>query len=191
MLKQLVLARYEEDLDWVIENNLMPDTKIYNKGSELSTKYTDVIKLPNVGREAHTYLSHIISNYEDLAEVTYFCQGHPFDHSLNFVEKFNDLEITKFTYLGDYSHTIYKDYLCDETVYDKNFPIVADTLDLTSLLPNVYEFKRGAIFAVPKQAILDHPLNYYRKAIKFVDSDSVGVAAHSFERLWEFIFKTQ
>lgn len=188
MVKQLVLARYEENLDWVIENNLLNKTKIYNKGSDLSSKFINVTKLSNVGREAHTYLHHIIFNYDKLADFTYFCQGNPFDHSLKFVEKFNILGINNFTYLGDFSHKIYKNYLHDESVYDKSLPLVASTLNLTSFLPNVYEFKSGAIFAVPKKNILDRPLAYYEEAISFVDSDISPPAAHAFERLWEFIF---
>lgn len=188
MVKQLVLARYEENLDWVIENNLLNKTKIYNKGSDLSSKFINVTKLSNVGREAHTYLHHIIFNYDKLADFTYFCQGNPFDHSLKFVEKFNILGINNFTYLGDFSHKIYKNYLHDENVYDKSLPLVASTLNLTSFLPNVYEFKSGAIFAVPKKNILDRPLAYYEEAISFVDSDISPPAAHAFERLWEFIF---
>lgn len=151
MAKQLVLARYEENLDWVIENNLVDKTKIYNKGSDLPSKFINVTKLSNVGREAHTYLHHIIFNYDKLADFTYFCQGNPFDHSLKFVKKFNSLDINKFTYLGDFSHKIYKNYLHDESVYDKSLPLVASTLNLTSFLPSVYEFKSGAIFAVPKK----------------------------------------
>jgi len=188
MEKQLVLARYEENLDWVIENNLVDKTKIYNKGSDLPSKFINVTKLSNVGREAHTYLHHIILNYHKLADFTYFCQGNPFDHSLNFVEKFNNLEINKFTYLGDFSHKIYKDCLYDENMYDKSLPLVASTLSLISFLPNEYEFKSGAIFAVPKKNILDRSLAYYEEAISFVDSDISAPAGHAFERLWEFIF---
>ncbi len=188
MEKQLVLARYEESLDWVIENDLLHKTKIYNKGSDLPSKFINVTKLSNVGREAHTYLHHIVFNYEKLADFTCFCQGNPFDHSLNFVEKFNNLDIDNFTYLGDFSHKIYKNYLHDESVYDKSLPLVASTLSLTSFLPNVYEFKSGAIFAVPKKNILNRSLAYYEEAISFVDSDISPPAAHAFERLWEFIF---
>lgn len=36
---------------------------------------TKVIKLPNVGREGHTYLHHIISSWDDLAAQTFFLQA--------------------------------------------------------------------------------------------------------------------
>lgn len=33
------------------------------------------IELPNVGREAHTFLHHILKNYDTLADVTFFVNG--------------------------------------------------------------------------------------------------------------------
>jgi hypothetical protein len=48
---------------------------------------TRVLNLPNVGREADTYLRHIVQNYEGcLADVTVFCQGNPFEHSPDFLK---------------------------------------------------------------------------------------------------------
>ena len=60
-----------------------------------------IIPLPNVGRESHTYLYHIIQKYDhynlecgggrfgnnDGAVV--FLQGHPFDHSPNIIKNIN------------------------------------------------------------------------------------------------------
>ena len=34
-----------------------------------------VIPLPNVGRESHTYLTHIVTQYDDLSDYTIFFQG--------------------------------------------------------------------------------------------------------------------
>jgi hypothetical protein len=39
------------------------------------TNATRVIKLPNVGREGHTYLHHMISSWDDLAAQTFFLQA--------------------------------------------------------------------------------------------------------------------
>ncbi|MGL1148113.1 hypothetical protein ACSTLH_00765, partial [Vibrio parahaemolyticus] len=36
--------------------------------------------LPNVGREAHTWIHHIIERYETLSPYTLFLQGNPLDH---------------------------------------------------------------------------------------------------------------
>jgi hypothetical protein len=72
---QLVLARYREDVSWAEELSAI----VYNKGPELKTNLP-CVRLENVGREAHTYLHHIVSNYDNLAEFTLFCQGSVSDH---------------------------------------------------------------------------------------------------------------
>jgi hypothetical protein len=81
---EIVIARYNEDISWI--NKIPSKTKItiYNKGID-DIKYPS-IKLPNVGRESHTYLTHIIDNYDNLADTTIFTQGEPFFHSPNFIE---------------------------------------------------------------------------------------------------------
>jgi hypothetical protein len=40
------------------------------------TGATELIKLPNIGREGEGYLNHIISKYDDLARQTLFLQAH-------------------------------------------------------------------------------------------------------------------
>ena len=81
---EIVIARYNENLDWV--NKLDPSIKvtIYNKG--LNDINFPFITLPNVGRETHTYLYHIIHNYKSLADQTIFCQGNTISHSPDFLK---------------------------------------------------------------------------------------------------------
>jgi len=84
---EMVIARFNEDIDWAVEwlerNATMT---VYDKGKSFKTsKNTSVrqTRLPNVdfGRETHTYLLHIINNYDRLAEWTLFTQGSPEVHS--------------------------------------------------------------------------------------------------------------
>jgi hypothetical protein len=46
---------------------------MYQKGPEF---VTGAYSLPNIGREAHTYLHHIVRCYDDLAEYTVFVNDH-------------------------------------------------------------------------------------------------------------------
>ena len=75
----IVVARYNESIDWTKFYNCI----IYNKGDpiENTNTTTNVTTLPNVGREGHTYLHHIINNYDTLSDYTMFLQGNPFDHT--------------------------------------------------------------------------------------------------------------
>ncbi|KEQ76285.1 hypothetical protein M436DRAFT_39398 [Aureobasidium namibiae CBS 147.97] len=44
------------------------------------TNATRVLQLPNLGREGHTYLHHIISSWDDLAAQTFFLQASIHNH---------------------------------------------------------------------------------------------------------------
>jgi hypothetical protein len=52
----------------------------WNENSHHSLQ--NVVKLPNVGREGNTYLSHMIINYDNIiSERTIFVQASPFEHN--------------------------------------------------------------------------------------------------------------
>ena len=76
---EIVVAVYEEDISWL--NKIPPDMYshmyIYNKGKakEYSFPKSTVISLPNEGYEAKTYLTHITSRYDKLADTTLFIPG--------------------------------------------------------------------------------------------------------------------
>ena len=68
MKTEIVIARYNENLDWLKKIKKSKDIKItvYNKG--LPDIDVPFIQLPNSGRESGTYLYHIINNYDKLAD---------------------------------------------------------------------------------------------------------------------------
>ena len=75
----VVVARYEEDISWVktIPEHLYTRIIVYNKGeeAEFDLPKSIVQTLPNMGRESHTYLHHVIENYDSLADITLFLPG--------------------------------------------------------------------------------------------------------------------
>lgn len=87
----LVVARFKEDIEWAKEvfvNNVVDNIIIYNKSDEIP----DIISindvrcetLPNIGRESHTYLFHIVTHYDSMCHdgCTLFCQGRIDDHCI-------------------------------------------------------------------------------------------------------------
>jgi hypothetical protein len=95
MKTEIVVARYKENLDWLKKIKKSKDIKItvYNKGPDDIS--INAIQLPNIGRESHTYLYHIINNYDNLADQTIFCQGDSIYHSPDFLDLINKYR-TKF-----------------------------------------------------------------------------------------------
>jgi hypothetical protein len=76
---QFVVARYNEDIQWLFP--FKDIVYLYNKGNyHPSLDSFKTIALPNIGRESHTYLTHIVENYDNLAEHVLFFQAHIDDH---------------------------------------------------------------------------------------------------------------
>lgn len=71
---EVVVAHYDEDLTWISESAGKPNVR-YTVYSKSSNPPAGSLALPNVGRESHTFLSHIVKNYESLADWTVFTQA--------------------------------------------------------------------------------------------------------------------
>jgi hypothetical protein len=89
----LVVARFDESIDWLLR---MPkDMKIivFNKGEELNYNLEAhpniklLNRVHNVGREGETYLRYLVLEYETVPEITVFCQADPFDHHPKYMER--------------------------------------------------------------------------------------------------------
>lgn len=69
-------------LEIPVINESRPVWYLYNKSPAppplfLNVKIHHVINMPNVGREGHTFLYHIVHNYHNLSRQTIFCQENP------------------------------------------------------------------------------------------------------------------
>lgn len=92
--REVVVSRCDEDTGWIAELKAK-SVVVYNKGK------TGVHnRLPNVGREAHTFFHHIVINYDTLADITFFLQGWPFDRSAGIIDGVNALGNFNFIEFG-------------------------------------------------------------------------------------------
>ena len=178
---KLVISRYKEDLGWE-----EPYTNIvYNKGVSLP----DTITLPNVGREGHTYIYHILSNYENLDDYTVFLQGNPFDHS-------RDL----FTILKEFEELQDKPeffQLCHELLTDDekgkphhwvDIPVAHYYNELFKLPRTEFIYGAGAQFIVSKERILSRPKSFYHMIMKNLETSIDPPSVYCYERIWQHIF---
>ena len=194
--RQLIVAHYQEDLTWL--NDLSIPTIIYSKGPD-NTPGT--IKLPNIGREAHTYLYHITTNYDNLAHLNYFIQADPFFHAPDILARLimPYRETTPLTgcYHGDhdkapvwaqrlqayygYNTTLFK---CDKwgrpynniNVLHRRKPLAWVWSNLFTMpIPKGTEILwiPAAMMVVPQKRITDRPLAFYQKALELVDHPSL------------------
>ena len=71
---EVVVARFGEALDWTRAYRDRADFVVYAK-SNRTRQPAGSVRLPNVGQESHTYLHHIVSHYDSLANWTVFTHG--------------------------------------------------------------------------------------------------------------------
>lgn len=203
---ELVIARHEEELRWLrrIPKEIL--VTVYNKGGDLAPELLSLLsagrhivfrKLPNEGREAHSYLTHLSEHYEDLKEITVFCQGHPFDHAPDFHDRLGALvsgldKVERFRWYGFLEETDDPQGKRLFVRWSKN----PERLELETgrlyrelfgeTYPDWFQFRGGAQFAVNRQAVQERAQSFYLKALEL--SLSVPRAAHSYERIWDRLF---
>jgi hypothetical protein len=94
-----VIARYNENLEWVKQLNT--DVIIYNKGDDFNFEMprTDV---ENKGRESETFCRFILEWYDALKDydACVFLQGDPSGHFVNPVETINNYNSQEIIRLG-------------------------------------------------------------------------------------------
>lgn len=202
--KELVVAKYKEDLSWL---DSVPDSwtvTCYSK--DPAEKNTQYLKLPNVGREADTYLHYIIENYAALPDLLVFAQGNPFDHCPDFLAKLENLEVPcRYQALSDI-----------EAIFDSvGFPqLAASSHDLRGRtfadfffeilqysVPTLIYARMNSLFAVDRATVLLRPIEFYKRCLAQLRGHNdqeykarIGInclEGHYFERLWPFIFSTE
>jgi hypothetical protein len=190
----LVVARYQEDLAWLRRVPRGIRLRVYDKGDGAPGAQA----LPNVGREAHTYLHHFVAHYDALADLTVCVQGKPFDHVPDLHRRLRAWadgveEVADFRWLG---------FLVDEDdatgsrlfrTWSKNPE--GRPLDMTGFwsavfgdepMPSTFVFFGGANFAVTRAAIHSRSRAFYQRALDV--AEKVPDAAHGFERTWHHVF---
>jgi len=212
---QCVVARYNEKTDWFNDSPWNTIDKIcYNKGPRLPenclNEHCNIVEVDNVGRCDHTYLYHIIQNYDSLAPITFFMPASCMDnHKKTFTMKvYNYLMETKTTVLQggileDVRKVMY-DFTLDTWTASNKDNIIENPesqLQKSPIRPfgkwydenfgpdlHVQIFSYYGIIAVAREHIIQHPITRYQKLIKYVDSHSNPEAGHYMERSWGAIF---
>lgn len=189
MKKQLVISRYKENVDWINDVRCFDNITLYNKGEPFIGNHNfDYYELPNVGREAHTIIHHIINNYDNLYDITVFCQGNPFEHTnrIKTGEDFNT-KLTDYRF-GNIAEPLDKNLQVDYSGY--TYTTFKTCLDG---LPPTIMFSSGGQWMVPKHCIRSKSLNFYKKIYEELKIDrkfnNDGIFnAWTLEGLWISIY---
>jgi hypothetical protein len=190
---RIIVARYNEDVSWTKKYNCV----VYNKGMD---EIEGSIRLDNVGRESHSYLRHIITNYHNLDETLVFLQGNPLQHPINFNSLFDIEEVGYSDKIQNLSPDRWGEHMSnkeDFTISEWNGKIanpkgykLGEWWERTTGEP----YKRSpmvfwnALFSVKKEFVLKRNLESYISIYKTLLHSSNPVEGHYCERTWFNIF---
>jgi hypothetical protein len=214
----IVISRYNEDLQWLNDEQFDKyQYTVYNKGVNdnyvKSNNFKNEVKLDNVGRETHSYLTHIITNYDNLSDFTIFVPGSleldnkyerarrlfmeadNYDDSDLFAcisvdssvkDTFYDFQIDSYLSSNQNNKTINNDASIKESdirPFGKWYENIFNNVNSDSKC-----FTQNAIFGITKDTILKKPKSYYIDLIEHVNDHSNPETGHFFERSWETVF---
>lgn len=220
----IILNRFDEDVLWI--NNFTNPHKsnneiytfLYNKGriidSECINKFKNLKKheLINFGREASTYIYHIIREYNNIKErfdngfddLNIFSQIIPDNFSQEeFVNFVNNIDINKIK-TGDIIPLSKLNLQCDilgQPHHNCNLPM----FNFIKLInPNIiiakdklFNFYANSQFAVKNSTILQNNIEYYIRIYNLLiaddsvlraEFDDINLYYYCIERLWCLVF---
>jgi len=220
MRKEIVIARYEEPLNrWITMVPDDVDVLVYNKGGhkfqickEVGERAVKVKTLPNVGREGHTYLTHIVDNYNDLADITFFTQGDPRPHlkgkkvSSFFAIPDPEKLVSVMTLESNRASKMYSSWRGKKppthligAINGMRWGAKRAKLSFPQWWERYVrqpfpdgesvQFSWGGTFSVTRNYILSNSKRYYKKLLSTLSSGVNPEEGHYMERAWSYIFK--
>ena len=174
----LVVSKYKENTSWTKKYE---HVIIYDKFKG---------DLPNLGREAHTYLTYIIQNYDTLPSKVYFSQGWIQDHTS---ESIFETGTYSFDYIDKYTHGGHIRNYNGTVMFPKEklnvkewfHTYINNQIDLETPIKIWW----NAIFPVSRTQIHFRPKEYYQMLFDLIPKNGTNPEiAHYFERSWYYIF---
>ena len=211
----IIISRYNEDLKWTT-NDIFNNYKytVYNKGLNEDFEKTNIkqiINIKNEGRCDHTYLFHIVSNYNNLSDITVFLPGsldmeYKKNKAIDMLTRIKNNDNKKAVFIGEYNKNIknsFYNFKLDEwkSSNPQNFTINDESLlKLSKIRPFgkwyqyyfnnllINYFSYWGIFSIDKRDIIQHPVQKYVIFLKQLESSSNPEVGHYIERSWGAIF---
>ena len=205
-MSTIIIARYNENLDWLYKYQEFK-ILVYNKGSYCNFKKANkIINLPNIGRESHTWLHHIVTNYDDLDEVNIFLQGRIDDlGKLAYKDvnkyysecKYRGFSVSRFGILGPFHwnknlslerNPKYSKKLKNKSLYEPKTSFKKLAKTFMHKIPIFTVTSYGGCFAVSKDLIRQYDLRFYKELLNILSKNENPIEGHYMERLWCYLF---
>ena len=204
---KVIIARYREDVSWA--DALGYDYVVYDKGCNQDITARS---LANIGREAHTYFTHIIREYDRLSPMNVFLQGDPFDHiddqgraSVETLRlQLEDVADRMIPFKGlawfklkcdalGRPHDLHKPENQGRWAgWGRDIPVgeIFTRLFNTAMPAQIISRAPTGNFCVTGERIRTRPKRFYEFCLKLIEADPQDErnTGHAFERLWQHIF---
>lgn len=203
---QIVVARYSEDTSWLATWRRGNQALVYNKGGAMPEyDQASTIQLDNVGRESHTYLHHILNNYDKLADITIFLQGqindlgnwvhqtpeHYIPEALEFgfsAGAYQIMQPQDWQMLKIEDDPKYRE-IAQKGLFGKSrLSFLAYAYEHLGCLPLLTVISKKGCFAASRRAIQSRSRDFYERLYASVSYHHNPIEGHYLERLWALIF---
>ena len=210
MNKELVIATYDRSYNWISNIDKSISIKVYTKNKNTSNKNEIIIK-NNVGRDVHTFFYHIVNQYDNLADYTFFSQDYYIDHVSNYIDIING----DVTIWNNNAKQHFEEYWCYQNAPYTNWQWFSSNQFGGTILksdlngfpnhpnlnirgaweflfesdpPDVIEFVPGGHFNISRQQLHLRPKIFYEKVLSHLELyyDSPWII----ERLEPYIFNS-
>jgi hypothetical protein len=165
--REFVIAKYHRPTEWT--KLLNGKVTIYNKSKD-TLQPNEIYLQNNVGRCIHTYVTHILNNYDNLADETFFSQDSPFEHVSDYINVVNNMNnVDGFVCLTSYIQQESNMIVGPNGGIDLQIPDFWNFLFI-SPCQNVCNFCIATHFAVDKNTILMRTKNFYQKILYILET---------------------
>lgn len=187
----ICVIRYDEDLQWLVQYTSYADVYVYNKGRPLNYGGFKEIHVENVDL---VHLKHIVENYDNLHDITFFTQAnidnYGYDHD-SIKGMFFDHEFVKHS---GTSHNIcrwpvsVKDFCIKPGYTMKDFWMKYIAPNATEN-PMLFKWYKNNIFSATKNVISKRSKEYYASVYDDILHNSEKV--QYLERSWYYILHNE
>jgi hypothetical protein len=212
---EIIIARYNENLNWTLEYPFNQyQYTVYNKGNNKNfekSRIEKIIDLNNFGKCDHTYLKHIINNYNNLKDITVFLPGsidlkykkEKAIKLLNYIEKYDSaifLSKSKENIKNKYYNFFLDNWITSSKANRDIINLNNKKLKKSSIRPfgkwfenkfgniNVNCHTQWGIFSIDKKDIIQNDISWYKNLISELDDHINPEVGHFIERGWCAIF---
>ena len=196
---EIVVAHTDGDLNWLLPWNECV-TVYYNgdMSQNYDSRFRRWMQLPNIEQESYTYLYHIISRYNSLAEVTIFLDDRIKAPSYLTIQEYLSLAKQQgFSHLACDSLESESEIQGAQSTFEKfliqlfqgsSYSTIHHNRSVVTKTAGFLQFSRPVCFSLKKETIAMYDPGFYKIMMLYLIEHPDSKGNSYVERLWCYIF---